>query len=79
MKLSEKLKLEREKKHFSQSYVADQLHLSRQSISKWENGHGYPDIDNLIFLYTLLNDTIYFFHIKETISLHEELISCVLK
>ncbi|WP_434737652.1 helix-turn-helix domain-containing protein [Levilactobacillus sp.] len=26
------------------------LHVTRQSISKWENGRGYPDLDNLIQL-----------------------------
>lgn len=50
MNLSERLKMEREKKNFSQAYVAEHLHLTRQAISKWENGHTYPDIDNLKLL-----------------------------
>ncbi|MFC6259446.1 helix-turn-helix domain-containing protein [Levilactobacillus fujinensis] len=35
---------------FSQNEVATILHVTRQSISKWENGRGYPDLDNLIQL-----------------------------
>lgn len=30
--------------------MATILHVTRQSISKWENGRGYPDLDNLIQL-----------------------------
>lgn len=50
MTLNEKLKKSRLDKGFSQTEVAKQLNISRQSISKWENGHNYPDIDNLILL-----------------------------
>ncbi|RAS91311.1 hypothetical protein A3863_06460 (plasmid) [Priestia endophytica] len=31
------------------------LNISRQSISKWENGNCYPDLDNLIKLSDLYN------------------------
>ena len=34
----------------SQNEVATILHVTRQSISKWENGRGYPDLDNLVRL-----------------------------
>ncbi|MDH6365668.1 helix-turn-helix transcriptional regulator, partial [Enterococcus sp. PFB1-1] len=44
------LKFHRENSGFSQQDVANQLNISRQSISKWENDRGYPDIDNLIRL-----------------------------
>ncbi|WP_042346428.1 helix-turn-helix domain-containing protein [Bacillus massiliigorillae] len=50
MSLGEKLKKGRLDKKLSQADVADQLNISRQSISKWENGYNYPDIDNLILL-----------------------------
>lgn len=33
-------------------YVADHLYISRQFISKWENGNSYPDLDNLVKLST---------------------------
>ncbi len=36
--LHDKLKDARKAKGFSQGYVAEQLNISRQAISKWENG-----------------------------------------
>lgn len=50
MNLGEKLKKSRLNKELSQENVARQLNISRQAISKWENGYNYPDIDNLILL-----------------------------
>lgn len=50
MTLGEKLKKSRHIKGISQSEVAKYLNISRQSISKWENDNGYPDLDNLIHL-----------------------------
>ncbi|MBM6615807.1 helix-turn-helix transcriptional regulator [Desemzia sp. RIT804] len=50
MVLSERLKESRLNKGYSQGEVAEFLHISRQSISKWENGNSYPDLDNLVKL-----------------------------
>lgn len=50
MALAEQLKASREKMGLSQSDVANRLNITRQSISKWENGKGYPDLDNLVLL-----------------------------
>lgn len=50
MELGEKLKQSRNNKGFSQTNVAEHLNISRQSISKWENGNSYPDLDNLVRL-----------------------------
>ncbi|UOE58993.1 helix-turn-helix transcriptional regulator [Priestia filamentosa] len=55
MNLSYNLKKKREEKGFSQEHIAQELHISRQSISKWENGNCYPDLDNLIKLSNLYN------------------------
>ncbi|QEA58990.1 XRE family transcriptional regulator [Leuconostoc koreense] len=38
----------RQKKHLSQEFLAQKLFVSRQSISKWENGESEPNIDKLI-------------------------------
>lgn len=48
--LGENLKSARQKKQFTQEYVSRQLNISRQAISKWETGKGYPDLDNLVLL-----------------------------
>lgn len=50
MTLGEKLKQTRVERNLSQTDVAEYLNLTRQSISKWENNNGYPDLDNLVRL-----------------------------
>ncbi|MBM7645938.1 transcriptional regulator with XRE-family HTH domain [Scopulibacillus daqui] len=50
MNLSHNLKKKREEHNLSQEDVAQILNISRQSVSKWENGNCYPDLDNLIRL-----------------------------
>ena len=50
MTLAEKLKKAREQAGYSQSQVAEKLNISRQAVSRWENGRAYPDIDNLVLL-----------------------------
>ena len=34
----------REKKHLTQAELAEKLFISDKTVSKWENGKGYPDI-----------------------------------
>ena len=38
----------------SQAQLADQLQVSRQSVSKWENGTVLPDIDRIIEISNIL-------------------------
>lgn len=45
-----KLKEARLKKGYTQNEVAAKLNISRQAVSRWENGLAYPDIDNLSLL-----------------------------
>ncbi|WP_314063843.1 helix-turn-helix transcriptional regulator [uncultured Vagococcus sp.] len=40
----------REEKNITQQEIAERLHISRQSISKWERGESLPSIDNLVLL-----------------------------
>lgn len=47
-----KIKKQSNQKGYSQNDVAEELHISRQSISKWENDISYPDLDNLVKLST---------------------------
>ena len=49
---------------YSQKYVAEQLNISRQAISKWENGRSYPDIDNLRLLSALYDVSLDSFFFK---------------
>ncbi len=50
MIFSERLKEEREKRNWSQSDLAEKIHVSRQSVSKWETGKNYPSIEIIIHL-----------------------------
>lgn len=56
--LPTKLKELRKQNHYSQEYVAEQLNISRQAISHWENGRAYPDIDNLVLLAELYHISV---------------------
>ncbi|MDQ0429221.1 transcriptional regulator with XRE-family HTH domain [Planomicrobium stackebrandtii] len=58
MVFSERLKSEREKKGWSQADLADKIHVSRQSVSKWETGKNYPSIEVIINLSDLFGVTI---------------------
>lgn len=42
MELAKIIKKHRELNHWSQEELAGKLHVSRQSISKWESGANYP-------------------------------------
>ena len=48
MKFSEKIYLLRKEAGMTQSELAEALHVSRQSISKWEMGTVMPDMVNII-------------------------------
>ena len=50
----------RKAKGFTQEYVADQLGVSRQAVSKWEQDQTSPDTKNLIALAQLLDTDISF-------------------
>lgn len=58
MIFGEKLKAERNKKGWSQEELAEKLFVSRQSVSKWENGQNYPSIEILIKISDLFEATI---------------------
>ena len=58
MILSDRLKREREKRGWSQTELAEKLHVSRQSVSKWETGKNYPSIEVIIDLSDLFGITI---------------------
>ena len=52
------LKALREKKKLSQEDIARKLQISRQSISKWEQGISYPSILYLVPLIKILDCTL---------------------
>lgn len=50
MKIGATLQKYRKEQGLTQEQLAKMLNLSRQTISKWENDRGFPDIENLIWL-----------------------------
>lgn len=50
MEFNEKLVYLRKTKGMSQEQLAEQVDVTRQSVSKWELGESMPDIDKLIIL-----------------------------
>lgn len=58
MLFGDKVKLEREKRGWSQDYLAEMLYVSRQSISKWETNKNYPGIEVIIDLSDIFDITL---------------------
>ena len=57
MKLSEKIIQLRKVNSWSQEELAEKMEVSRQAISRWENGTALPDSNNLLQLSKLFNVT----------------------
>lgn len=57
MKLSDKIVQLRKVKGWSQEDLAEKLNVSRQAISRWENGTALPDSNNILQLSKLFNVT----------------------
>ena len=58
MNFADKLKELRKQKGISQEQLAEKIHVSRQAITKWESGNGIPDIENLIAISSLFNESL---------------------
>jgi transcriptional regulator with XRE-family HTH domain len=55
MEFGENLKQYRKMKNYSQEELAELLDVSRQAVSKWEQGTGYPETEKLILLSRVLD------------------------
>ena len=55
MSFGENLQMLRKKNQLSQEGLAEMLGVSRQAVSKWELGEGYPEVDKLLILSKKLN------------------------
>ena len=58
MSFGENLQTIRKKNQLSQEGLAEMLGVSRQAVSKWELGEGYPEVDKLLLLSKKLNISI---------------------
>lgn len=48
MKIGERIRCIREKQALSQDAFADRMHVTRQTVSNWENGRSCPDAEMLL-------------------------------
>ena len=55
MSFSENLQVIRKNNQLTQEELAELLGVSRQSVSKWELGEGYPEVEKLLILSKKLN------------------------
>ena len=55
MSFSDNLKAIRKEKKMSQEELAEMLGVSRQAVSKWELGDGYPEAEKLLIIAGKLN------------------------
>ena len=60
MSFAENLKQLRKENGLSQEDLAEILDVSRQAVSKWEQGNGYPEVEKLLLLSNKLNISLLF-------------------
>lgn len=58
MSFGEKLLQLRKEKGYSQEVLAEKLCTTRQAVSKWENGQGYPETEKLLMIGNLFEVSI---------------------
>lgn len=58
MNIARNLQYLRKKKKLTQEELANRLNVSRQSVSKWETGDGYPEMDKLMQLSDLFEVSV---------------------
>ena len=82
MKFGDNLKLIRKNKNMSQEELAEKVNVTRQSVSKWENGEAYPEMNNILELCKIfnckINDLVHT-DMSDITSLDEEIVMRVVK
>lgn len=58
MNLSDNIKQIRKEHNLSQEALAEKLGVSRQSVSKWESGQAYPEMDKVLQICNMFNISI---------------------
>lgn len=58
LKIGSTLKYYRQRQRMTQKQVAEKLHVTPQTISKWERDKSYPDIEQLVALSELFHVNI---------------------
>ncbi|MGL5330243.1 MAG: helix-turn-helix domain-containing protein [Peptostreptococcaceae bacterium] len=58
MEFGEKLLVLRKKEGLSQEALAEKLNTSRQAVSKWENGQGFPETEKILIISNIFDVSI---------------------
>lgn len=58
MELGSQIKKYRNELSLSQDALAEKVYVSRQTISNWENGKSYPDVNSLVLLSEVFQTSI---------------------
>lgn len=58
MSFGERLQDVRKRSGMTQETFAELLHVSRQAVSRWESGRGYPEIEKLLYICTRCHVTL---------------------
>ncbi|MGC3792448.1 helix-turn-helix domain-containing protein, partial [Priestia aryabhattai] len=66
MTFGEKLFKLRKEKGLSQEALAEKVNTTRQAISKWENGQGFPETEKLLMLGNIFEVSIDYL-LKDTV------------
>ena len=82
MKFGDNLRQIRKDKKMSQEQLAEKVNVTRQSVSKWENGESYPEMNNILELCKIfnckLNDLVHT-DMTDISSLDEDIVMNVVK
>ena len=58
MELGNQIRQRRKEKGFSQEQFAEMVYVSRQTVSNWETGRTYPDVQSLLLMSAVLDVTV---------------------
>ena len=82
MKFGDILRKIRKSKKMSQEQLAEKMNVTRQSVSKWENGESYPEMSNIFELCKVFNcklNELVYPDMSDISSLDEEIVMNVVK
>jgi len=82
MRFGDNLRQTRKSKKMSQEQLAEKMNVTRQSVSKWENGESYPEMNNILELCKIFNcklNDLVLADMPDISSLDEEIVMNVVK
>jgi transcriptional regulator with XRE-family HTH domain len=72
MSFADNLQSIRKEKHLSQEEFAERIGVSRQAVSKWEQGSGYPETEKLLIISKELNVSLDYLMLGENKTTEKE-------